>query len=401
MSLSVRDFEWLAGADAEPFLSAATANVADSDPTILADRGPHAQQRRFKLTPQQKRQVEEQVLLRRRALKKFPDAAKMFFTPMGLQQCTDHEIGVHKASRFTDCKLVADYCCGIGGDLTAIGMKTKVLGFDLNPLHVAISNANCKVRHSNGTAEVADVTQLDPSNVSAWHIDPDRRSNQIRTVRLDYFQPSWRSVQSMIERNPDCALKLAPATPIDDRFAAAELEWIGHRRSCQQLVAWFGRFAHASGKRVATVLHDGKNYSFSGESGDHESTMRAENVGEFVYEPHAAVLAAGLGNALARSLDLHPLIPKGGYLTGDILVDAPFVSSFRVVHAAPFHEKKIRKVLRQHEVGIVEVKKRGVDVDPAKLQKLWRGNGDRALTVIITRRAKIVTAVIAERMNSG
>jgi hypothetical protein len=323
----------------------------------------------------------------------------MFFSVKGLQQCTDYEIANYKANRFSDCDTIADYCCGIGGDLIALGNVGRTNGFDLDPMNVAMANANCESSKSNASAELADVTQLDPASVSAWHIDPDRRASGSRTTRWDNFQPSRESILRLTRRNPNCAIKLAPATPVDeDWLQAAELEWIGHSRSCQQLVAWHGDLARQSGKRIATILRDGESFSFSGIE---EAPSLANEVDEFVYEPHAAVLAAGLSGSLANSLNLTAIIPGGGYLTGDAPIDNNLISSFRVLDVVPFREKRIKQLLGRFNAGVIEVKKRGVDIDPAKLQKLWRSKGDRTLSVIVTRRDRSVIAIVAERLNSG
>ena len=50
---------------------------------------------------------------------KFADAPQMFFTAVGLEQATDEWVAGYKASRFPQ-GLVAELCCGIGGDLLAL-----------------------------------------------------------------------------------------------------------------------------------------------------------------------------------------------------------------------------------------------------------------------------------------
>src|ERR1700712_404292 len=64
-----------------------------------------------------------QVELRRRAVAKFgEDAARMYFTPEGLEQATRARVARHRASRVASSLLssVLDLGCGIGGDLLAM-----------------------------------------------------------------------------------------------------------------------------------------------------------------------------------------------------------------------------------------------------------------------------------------
>src|SRR5262245_20804841 len=62
-----------------------------------------------------------QARLRARAGDKFgPDAARMYFTPDGLEQATRADVAAHRARRFTPRdSAVLELCCGIGGDLIA------------------------------------------------------------------------------------------------------------------------------------------------------------------------------------------------------------------------------------------------------------------------------------------
>ena len=128
---SPRDFEWLVGPDAAAWL-----NLAAAEDT--ASVGLTARLRRD-LSAERAHLVLEQATLRRRAREKFAAAEKMFFTPLGLQQSTDEAIADYKAARFGERMaekrrdaastpagrppsgdLVADFCCGIGGDLMAL-----------------------------------------------------------------------------------------------------------------------------------------------------------------------------------------------------------------------------------------------------------------------------------------
>jgi hypothetical protein len=59
------------------------------------------------------------------------------------------------------------------------------------------------------------------------------------------------------------------------------------------------------------------------------------------------------------------LAPGIAYLTSDAEITSPFVQSFRVLEELPTDLKALRRALREREIGTLEIKKRGVDVDPA------------------------------------
>ena len=383
MSIDIEHYQWLLGPDGRECLRVASHE---------ANRWSRMQG----ITAAQRQVVDTQVTLRGKAGAKFHAAAEMFFTAKGLQQSTDQLIATYKSLRFGKCDSIADYCCGIGGDLVQLGNVGRATGYDLEPLHVLLATANCEATSVNAVAEQADVMQLDPRDVDAWHIDPDRRSSGQRTVQLDRFQPPVETLHSMLEMNPDGAVKMAPATPVDDAWLQdAELQWIGHSRSCQQVVAWFGGLAKNPGQRVATLLGPANTeVSFVGTE---QAPNLVDKAAHYVMEPHAVVLAAGLAGSLANDVGLDAVIPGGGYLTGDVPIDSPLLTTFQVLETMSFRPKRIRKRLADLSAGIVEVKQRGVKVDPATLQKQWRGSGSRELSVLVTRQGKSIIAIIAER----
>ncbi|MDQ1204402.1 hypothetical protein QE377_000761 [Microbacterium sp. SORGH_AS 862] len=77
---------------------------------------------------------------------------------------------------------------------------------------------------------------------------------------------------------------------------------------------------------------------------------------------------------------------------------SPFVQSFRVREQLPADEKKLARALRERGVGTLEIKKRGVDVDPAKLRTRLKLTGDASATLLLTRIGDKRTAILADRV---
>ena len=64
----------------------------------------------------------------------------------------------------------------------------------------------------------------------------------------------------------------------------------------------------------------------------------------------------------------------------------------------PYSVKRLRAELRRREVGIVEIKKRGVDIDPAALRRELKPAGPNSLTVLLARVGERRLAILAERL---
>jgi hypothetical protein len=86
------------------------------------------------------------------------------------------------------------------------------------------------------------------------------------------------------------------------------------------------------------------------------------------------------------------------YFTADDAVTTPFATGFRVVEAFPFDEKLLKRELAARKVGTLEIKKRGMDVDPAQLRTKLSLRGSASATLILTRSGGKRVALLAERI---
>ena len=112
-----------------------------------------------------------------------------------------------------------------------------------------------------------------------------------------------------------------------------------------------------------------------------------------------SALEAGISAAGVDVRLLGPLPTPGiAYLTSDAALTSPFVSSFRVREELPADTKKLARALRERNIGTLEIKKRGVDVDPAVLRTRLSLRGDESATLLITRVAGRRVALLADRV---
>jgi hypothetical protein len=260
------------------------------------------QRLRKDLTASQAHLVIEQVELRARARPKFSRAQHMFFTARGLEQATDERLAEYKASRFPQIGLVLDLCCGIGGDLLPLAQRGPATGIDLDPASLVLADANLRrldVPFSNSSVQLADASQAIIATAAAWHCDPDRRTTGRRTTTLEYFSPPLETLDQLLKQHPSAAIKLAPATQVPQDWAArGELQWLGSRGECRQQVAWFGPLARYPGQRAATIVEPHATRTIIGSPADELAIATACE--RYLYDPHAAVLAAHLTAALCR-----------------------------------------------------------------------------------------------------
>lgn len=389
----LNDYRWLASENAEPYL----ARAADDERSTVA----LIASLRKDLSPARVHLVAEQIELRKRARRKFHGAERMVFTRQLLEQATDEQSARYKASRFPRETATIDLCCGLGGDLLALAQRGPCLGIDIDPVAVLLANTNCRrLELASGSAQVGDARTWPFESGAPWHIDPDRRGRGSRSIHVDYWEPDGNALRQLIARHPAGAIKLAPATELPADFAPdAEREWIGQARSCRQQIAWIGDLSRRPSMHTATVL--GRNQLDADVSvtglPDRDVAV-APKLGDFVHEPHAAVLAGRLTGALAEQLGLAAITRGVAYLTSDRRIDDDArLATFEVVAAMPFDLKQVKSALRARSIGRLEIKHRGLRLDPDLLRKRLHVPGDNRGCLIIVGGREPARAILAQR----
>ena len=404
MQASPDDYCWLVSSAAADWLHEAAA----AGPNLVAATA----RLRKGLSAERTHLVLEQAELRRRAKSKFELASSMFFTPIGLEQASDSIIARYKAQRFGDFVDVTDLCCGIGGDLLALAQLGQTVGVDRDVAVSILAEANLRVaaeavepgaslRRGESFVVTGEVTPRSVDDCGAWHLDPDRRPAGRRTTHVELAEPSPAAIDALRDVQPNGAVKLAPASDVpDDWSGEAELEWISRGGECRQLVVWFGRLASAVGQRRATALDKlGGAASICGPvSGEPPRAPVAAQLGRYLFEPDAAVLAAELVGTLANDFSLRSIAPGAVYLTGDSSMASALLTPFEIQEVLPLDLKRIKALVRARGIGQLEVKKRGVDHDPAAIQKQLRGPGSERATLILTRIKDDAIAILARRV---
>lgn len=346
-----------------------------------------------------------QARLRERARAKFGDfAARMLFTRAGLEQATRLTIAAHHADRFRRAGItrVADLGCGIGGDALALaGLGIRVDAVDADEVTAALATVNLAPFGDAATVRVGRAEDQDLDGVQAVWLDPARRTSghgETARTRAEDWSPSLDWVFALIGRIPG-GVKLGPGLDRDRLPADVEAQWVSADGSTVELVLWSGALAREGITRSALVLRGSHAAELTAPADTEDEPVR--QLGQYVHEPDGAVIRARLIGEVARSLRAGMISDKIAYLTSDEPATSPFVSTFRVRDVLPADTKKLAKELRTREIGTLEIKKRGVDVDPAALRQALKLRGHDAATLILTRIDGQRAAILADRVSSA
>ncbi|WP_346385585.1 class I SAM-dependent methyltransferase [Nocardioides sp.] len=381
-------FRWLLTDEGQQLLRAAD-DVADDDPLRAQTKLRRTAGRTA--DPEQVAAALTQAALRRRAVVKFGDlAARMYFTPDGLEQATRQPVAAHRAARLTafGTASIIDLGCGIGGDLIAFaGAGITSAGVDLDPVRVEVATANLAALDLEGAVMVADATTVDPAPFDVAFADPARRTGRGRTFDVDDWTPPWSFVEGLLHR--DSCVKVAPGIPHGLVPEGVEAEWVSDHGEVKEAALWAGRLATTA--RRATVIGNGGLATLTDEDDPGAGVV---DVARFLYEPDGAVIRAGLVTAVAAGVDGGLLDEHIAYVTSERPFTTPFARSYEVLEQLPYREKALKAALRERGIGRLTIKKRGVDVVPEQLRKRLALAGDDEATLVMTRVAGHGTALL-------
>ena len=337
-----------------------------------------------------------QAALRHRAVAKFgTDSTRMYFTPDGLEQATRTTVGSHRAARIASAVpggSVVDLGCGIGGDLiSAARAGLRVTGVERDPETAATARANLAALELPGEVLVGDAESTDLTPYDVVFADPARRADGRRVFDHNAYSPPWSFVTELLRRT--VCVKVAPGIPHDAVPDGVEAEWISDASEVKEAALWSGAL-HAGVARRATLLPGGASVTEAPQ-------VESGPVGQYIYEPDGAVVRAGLVTAVAAAVDGWLLDPRIAYVTGSTLAPTPLASAYEVVEELPYKEKALRSWVRTQGIGTLEIKKRGVDVDPAQLRKKLAPKGSATATLIITRIGRDAVAYSCHRIQPG
>ncbi|QEO09284.1 class I SAM-dependent methyltransferase [Protaetiibacter larvae] len=342
--------------------------------------------------------VLSQARLRTRARAKFHAFAdRMLFTADGLEQATRLQVAAQHAGRFARAGItsVADLGCGIGADALALAsLGIRVLAVEQDETTAALAAFNL-APFPDARVVHGDALALPLDGIEGLWLDPARRGGGRRLSDPADWSPPLGAVFALAAERPT-GVKLGPGIDRELIPEGSEAQWISVDREVVELVVWSGAVARAGVGRAALLLGDGRAAELTAPADSPDADPGP--LGEYLVEPDGAVIRARLIGELARQLGGRMIDPTIAWITSDTEPATPFGQAFRVREALPLDERKLRGALRERGIGALEIKKRGVDVDPAALRSRLGLSGPGSATLILTRVGGRRSAVLADRV---
>ena len=230
------------------------------------------------------------------------------------------------------------------------------------------------------------------------------------------MQPGPAVIRAIVDRFTHGAVKLAPGVDYAQLAAhglTGEVEIISERGKLTQAVLWTGLLSRGEGVRTATLLRgpahrspvDGEVETISGAAdapGSIPVLFPTAPQPRYLFEVDDCIERAELLTSLCARVGAVMAHPRLGLLTGDSLLNDPFLTPFEWLESARWNEQRAGAALKRLGAGSVEVKTRGKAVNPDEVQPaLTRGacvKGGVPLVLFVLRFGSEVRMLIARRV---
>jgi 16S rRNA G966 N2-methylase RsmD len=308
----------------------------------------------------------QQIAGRQKAKEKLPEwyatEGVLYPKKVSMEQCSSSQTAEYKAS-MVEGDSFADFSGGFGVDTVALARKFDK-GWYVEPQEelCELFQHNCKVLDINnvnivnGTME-ENLAAIGP--VDTIYLDPSRRDTHGRRVislaDCTPNLPEWKS--ALLERCNTLMVKLSPMIDIFQTLRDLPETYAVHvvavEGECKEVVFLLTRRDapwHVSTTDPTIVAVDiNKNKAFRVETTlDTERTTPpciATELGAFLYEPNAAVMKAGIFNALSQQFQIAKLAKNTNLFTADELHEDFPGRVFRIEAVHEFHPRKTAKEL--------------------------------------------------------
>jgi hypothetical protein len=353
-----------------------------------------------------------QHALRPAARAKFSRADQMLFTRAGLEQASSELTAGHAARRFAGSRVIADLCCGIGGNLIALAATQQqdpvitescqqlalkdlrdhgelAIGVDADCVSLEFARHNLAICAPGAAAAFvrADVTGLPLRGVDAVFIDPARRDGR-RRLPAGQSRPALPWCLRLTDTVPRVGIKAAPGLPREVVPRGWETEFVAVGRNLKEALLWSPGLTAGAASR-ATVLPSGDTLAAStgctAARADNREPAPVAAPGAYLLDPNPAVTRAGLVTDLARLTGTWQIDPMIAFLSADEPVRTPFARTLRVLESAPWQEKRFARRLRELGIGSADLRRRGLAGDVAQIHRRLDLHGPGSATLVLTR----------------
>ncbi len=352
---------------------------------------------------------------------------------LALEQSTAQDIGRWKANLWPREGSVNDLCCGMGGDSFYLPASLQLTGIDLDENRLAMYRHNLQAFGKAVSTKCADARSIE--GAAFFTIDPARRAIEGENQRdLRNLTPTLEEVVEISKHYKGGMAKLPPGYPPAEIPDGTEILYLGGHSDCRECLVLFGELAKSPDTICAVIIDKNgetaaewtrkrdrsletldedlqekldRNDSLEGKDRTYRTaTSRSDlplgGIGKYIAEPAPVLIRSRLFSdaALAHDQDAH-LISEGiAYVSSDRMLPAPAFTSYEILAHAEIATGAVRSMLKEHDIGKITLKLRGVKLNPDAEAKRLKPKGKNSAILFYTRFHGEKIAILTRRCPS-
>ena len=114
--------------------------------------------------------------------------------------------------------------------------------------------------------------------------------------------------------------------------------------------------------------------------------IEVTNIQKYLFEPDAAIIRGGLVQEMGNEIGYDLIDSKLALLTGSQIVQNKYGKIYEVKQIMKFDLKKVRKYVRENEIGELIIKTRGFPESVEKFRKKIKLRGNNSVVMFILRK---------------
>jgi hypothetical protein len=185
-------------------------------------------------------------------------------------------------------------------------------------------------------------------------------------------------------------IKLAPGFPHELIPSDFEANWVSQSGDLVELTLWSEPLG-TPGLKKAVMVADGIL--------EFEGTDRPGFIAplaDYIHEPDVSLIRSHLLGDFANQNQLTLISENIAYMTSGQPRESPWLKSYKVQNVLPLDVKQIKAYCTKNQIGVLEIKKRGVDITPEALRPKLKLKGAGAATLILTKVGDARQAIVCE-----
>ncbi|EON75268.1 SAM-dependent methyltransferase [Lunatimonas lonarensis] len=356
----------------------------------------------------------QQIYARQRLQDKVPSWAKnedlIFPSGLSLEQASSEVTARYKAS-LVQANTLIDLTGGLGVDTFFLSQSFAQTDYVEKLPELAelathnfshLAPESIRVHTGDGLAFLAGCVE----KYDLIYLDPARRGEHNRKlVRLEDCEPNLVVNWSELTQKGNAILaKVSPMLDIKGALASLpdiQQVWVlAHKNEVKELLFFWEAGKSVSSPNIHCVdIHPEETHTYSFTYPEEEAVLAEYGeAGEFLIEPHAAILKAGAFRSFARRFDLRKLHPNSHLYSGTSVIDDLPGRVFRILQEIRQPKRELKELFPS---GIVNVITRNYALRAEDLKKKYRLRDGGNQFLIGTRSEAGFRLFVCELVASG